>query len=158
MKTYITNQTYITSKLDGKATKIFSSARQLWNTTAKRKGWGLFSFFRIHIQPDHHQPHTPNAGRNVSTSPDCSGTPPQSGKVGVWFSTTENKIHQPNQHHLQTRWQSHQHIHHTSKRWVKPTSPDYSGAPTQSGKFSYSRKRTAHVTKRITDTRYYTNQ
>jgi hypothetical protein len=39
----------------------------------------------------------------------------------------------------------------------KPTSPDYSDTPPQSGKFISSRKRTAHVTKRITDTRYYTN-
>ena len=38
-----------------------------------------------------------------------------------------------------------------------PTSPDYSETPPQSGKFFSSRKRTTHLTKRITDTRYYTN-
>ncbi len=146
---FVLTNTYPTKPLSTthsqRGAERFDITRLLWNITAKRKGWSLFSFLRIHIQPDHHQPHTPNAGRNVSTSPDCSGTPPQGGKVGVWFSTTENKHHQPNRHH-------------TCKRWVKPSSPDYSDAPTQSGKFISSRKQTTHVTKRITDTRYYTNQ
>jgi hypothetical protein len=39
-----------------------------------------------------------------------------------------------------------------------PTSPDYSDAPPQSGKFISTRKRTTHITKRLTDTCYYTNQ
>ena len=39
-----------------------------------------------------------------------------------------------------------------------PTSPDYSETPPQSGKFISSRKRTTHITKRTTDTCYYTNQ
>jgi len=42
---------------------------------------------------------------------DHSETPPQSGKVGVLVSTKENKHNQPNLHHFQTRWQSHQSIY-----------------------------------------------
>jgi hypothetical protein len=44
--------------------------------------------------------------------PDHSETPPQSGKVGVLVATKETKPNQPNQHHFQTRWQSH-HIYNT---------------------------------------------
>jgi hypothetical protein len=42
---------------------------------------------------------------------DHSKTPPQSGEVGVLVSTKENKHNQPNLHHFQTRWQSHQSIY-----------------------------------------------
>ena len=42
---------------------------------------------------------------------DHSETPPQSGEVGVLVSTKENKHNQPNLHHFQTRWQSHQSIY-----------------------------------------------